>query len=275
MKTDIGIAPSYFTRHVEGEAPVTLTEAIDLCVRHGFSALMLPSTLPKDKAEAIAQKVKESGAYVHQTHLPYYRYQENVDYGEVGKKLLLCAESSYALGTEIIVAHADEFDFSVEYTPVRALEFNRRLFDPVVNFAAKHGMKLAFENVFEDMGRGRYGSTVEELCTIVDGYGVDTVGICWDFGHAKMQYPEAYKAAFDTASDRVICTHVHDNHYGKDLHLAPFLGNTDWAGVMEIYRRKCPRIPLTLEMVYGTLPRALHESFAAFLSSACKRLLTE
>ena len=269
---DFGIAPSYFMRHVDGEAPISIFDAIDLSVRHGFRAMLLSSQMPRERALAVREHLEKSPAYAHQTHLPYYRYEPSVDYEEVGKRLLASAEISYLLGAEIMVAHADEFDFSAEYTPKRALDFNRRLFEPVVEFAAKHGMRMAFENVFEDMGRGRYGSRTEELLSICDAFSSDTVGVCWDFGHGKMQYPEAYISAFGEVADRVICTHLHDNYYYKDLHVAPFLGNTDFGALMRIYHEKCPTVPFTLELVYGTLPRALHESYAAFLYEGCAAL---
>ena len=235
---DFGIAPSYFMRHIEGEEPISLSEAIDLVARHGFRALLLSSRMPRAFAEEARERLVLNDAYTHQTHLPYYRYTPNVDYTEVAKKLLSCAETSYILGADIMVAHADEFDFSREYTPKAAFEFNRRLFEPVVNFAAKHGMRVAFENVFEDMGRGRYGSRTEELLSICDVFSSDTVGVCWDFGHGKMQYPEEYVSAFDAVADRVICTHLHDNYYYKDLHVPPFLGDTDFGALMKIYKEK-------------------------------------
>ena len=269
---DIGIAPSYFMKKYGREEPITLFDAIDLSVRHGFRAMLLSSQMPRERALSVREYLEASPAYAHQTHLPYYRYNKNVDYGEVSKKLLFCAESSYALGADVMVAHADEFDFSVEYTPQRAFDFNRRLFEPVVEFAAKHGMRVAFENVFEDMGRGRYGSRTEELLRVCDAFPSDTVGVCWDFGHGKMEYPEGYVSAFDAVADRVICTHLHDNYYYKDLHVAPFLGDTDFSALMKIYKEKCPNVPLTLELVYGTLPRALHESYAAFLYEGCEFL---
>jgi len=271
---DIGINPSYFMRHIEGEEPISLLEAIDLAVGNGFFAMLLSSRLPRELAESVKEHLYSVDAYTHQTHLPYYRYERDVDYTEVGRRLLKCAACSHILGADIMVAHADEFDFSAEYTPEKAFEFNRRLFEPVVDFAAKHGMRVAFENVFEDMDRGRYGSRTEELLKIADAFPSDTVGICWDFGHGKMQYSEDYAAAFETVADRVICTHLHDNYYYKDLHVAPFLGNTDFAPLMKIYKEKCPNVPLTLELVYGTLPRALHQSYAAFLFSGCDFLRT-
>ena len=272
---DIGIAPSYFTRRIEGEEPLSLTEAIELVVRHGFQALFLPSLMTRERAEAIRDHLSNTDAYAHQTHLPYYRYTRDVDYSEVAKKMLECAEVSRILGAQVLVAHIDEFDFKAEdYSPARAMAFNRRLFDPVVNFATKHGMRVAFENVFLDMSLPRFGSDTDELLAFTDSFSSDTVGICWDFGHAKMQYPDTYVNEFDKAADRMICTHLHDNYYGKDLHSIPFLGDTDFGALMKIYRQKAPSVPLCLELVYGKLPRVLHEDYAALLSKTC-RLLAE
>ena len=271
---NFGINPSYFTKCYGEESPLSLESAIALCEKHGFTALLLSASMPTERAKAVRAYLDTTRAYAHQTHLPYYRYAKGVDYNEVRKKLLSCAEASYALGAEIIVAHADEFDFSAEeYTPLRALAFNRRLFDPVVDFAVGHGMRVAFENVFEDMSIPRHTSRAEELLAFVEDFKTDKVCVCFDFGHAKMQYPDAYAEALDALADKVICTHLHDNYYGKDLHSAPFLGDTNFDALMKIYKKKCPEVPLTLEMVYGTLPRALHESFAAFLYHSCECLV--
>ncbi len=271
---DFGINPSYFTRSIASEEPRSLESAIDLCVRHGLCALLMPSRLSEARAEALGSYIAQKGAYVHQTHLPYYRYTKDVNYGEAGKTFLECAARSHTLGAQTLVVHIDEFDFkAADYTRERVADFNRRLLTPVVDYAVKSGMRVAFENVFVDMGLPRFGSQTEELLAFTESFGCDAVGICWDFGHAKMQYPDAYVAAFDAVADQVIATHLHDNYYGKDLHVAPFLGNTDWAPLMEICRSKAAGVPLTLELVYGTLPQALHESYAVFLAEGCRTLL--
>jgi len=51
-----------------------------------------------------------------------------------------------------------------------------------------------------------------------------------------------------------------------------FLGNTDFGALMKIYHQKAPTVPLCLELVYGTLPQALHEEYAALLSKTCRLL---
>ena len=270
---NFGINPSYFTKRYGEESPLSLESAIALCEKHGFTALLLSASMPTERAKAVRAYLDTTRAYAHQTHLPYFRYEKDVDYEAVKKRLLSCAESSYILGADIMVAHADEFDFSAqEYTPARAHEFNRRLFDGVVDFAVGHGMRVAFENVFEDMSVPRHTSRAEELLAFVEDFKTDKVGVCFDFGHAKMQYPDTYAEALDSLADKVICTHLHDNYYGKDLHSAPFLGNTNFDMLMKIYKRKCPCVPLTLELVYGTLPKTLHESYLSFLFEGVKTL---
>lgn len=73
-------------------------------------------------------------------------------------------ESAHILGSEILVVHGDEFDFSgMEYSEKAVLEFNYRLFSPAVEKLAEYGMKIAFENVFPDMVVPRYCSTPDEL----------------------------------------------------------------------------------------------------------------
>ena len=92
-------------------------------------------------------------------------------------------------GVDILVAHCDEFDFhNDQYTLEKAIEVNYRHFYPIVEFAQRNGMRVAFETVFEDKDKARLGAITEELMTFCDKFDSKTVGICWDFGHAKMQY---------------------------------------------------------------------------------------
>lgn len=55
----------------------------------------------------------------------------------------------------------------------------------------------------------------------------------------------------------ICCTHVHDNYYGKDLHLTPFFGEIDWESHMACMRETGYQGKLSFEFVYGRLPEKL------------------
>ena len=254
---------------------MTLTEAIDLLAEHGFTALDLPAHLSTEAAEETAAHIRKRSLHAHMTHLPNWRYEKNPDYDAHQKEMLRCAETSRILGVDLMVAHCDEFDFNnMEYTKERAIEFNYRYFYPIVEFAAKHGMKVAFETVFEDIGKPRLGSIVEELLEFTEKFDCKTVGVCWDSGHTKMQYPSDYNRALETIVDRVICTHVHDNYYRKDLHVFPFLGDTNWEETMKILKEHGYSNPFTIELAYGKIPTKLLGDYLDILRKSVEYLWT-
>ncbi|HCA47317.1 MAG TPA: hypothetical protein DEP45_08120 [Armatimonadetes bacterium] len=77
------------------------------------------------------------------------------------------------------------------------------------------------------MGQRRYGATIEELHTLIDGIGRSNVGICLDVGHAHVQGYEMAEAVRQ-CGERLIATHIQDNDGTRDGHLAPTRGTINW-----------------------------------------------
>lgn len=272
---ELAVNPSHFKKAAVWEQDRTLIEAIGLVSEAGFKHLDI-GTADRAEAEEIAAYAADKGLSVIQSHMPFNRYKR-ADYAVFSKELITCAESAKLLGSNILVVHGDEFDFAnCEYTPEAALEFNYRFFTPLVDFAAKNNMKVAFECVFNDWWpkeRPRFCSKTEELCALTDKFGADTVGICWDSGHAKVEYGKEHISALKTAGDRVIATHIHDNYYGKDLHLFPFMGDTDWPEFMSTLKNVGYNGDFTFELVYDRLPNALAPEYVKLLCKSGKYLL--
>lgn len=256
---------------VNAERARTLEECVLLVKNAGFNCIDLqPETI--ENPEEIAEFIKKNGMRVNQTHAPFNRYKR-ADISVLEEKLKSAVEKSKLLGADIMVVHGDEFDFSKEWTKDKAIEFNYRLFYPIVEFASANGMKIAFENVFEDIPeRPRVCSRTEELLELVGRFDTDAVGVCWDFGHAKVQYPEGYVAELEKVADRVIATHVHDNYYGKDLHLFPFLGDTDWKGNMSVLKKAEYAGEFTFEFVYDRIPDMLIADYLEIIHKSGKYL---
>ena len=272
---NISIAPFEFQNAGIGEVRRTPRECIELVRDAGFRHL--DAALPQgENPEEFAAFLRQQGMQVIQSHIPFYRPRE-VDYEEAAKANLQCIKDAHAIGSQIAVVHGEEFDYkAARYTRERAMEFNYRFFEPLVDYAAQNGMRVAFESVFQETDsrlQPRLCSYVEDLCELVERYHTDTVGICWDVGHAKLQYRTGYLEALQTAGKRVICTHMHDNFYDRDLHLFPFFGDMNWQGVMHTLRQIGYAGDFSLEVAYSRIPKALAPEYLSLLYKSVDYLI--
>ena len=121
-------------------------------------------------------------------------------------------------------------------------------------------MRVAFENTFQEPTmtvKPHFCALVDDLCALVEKYRTDSVGICWDTGHARLQYGDRDMDALRIAGKKVICTHIHDNYYNQDLHGLPFTGNIHWKNFMATLKEIGYTGDLSFEFVYDRLPKAL------------------
>ncbi|MBO5645959.1 MAG: sugar phosphate isomerase/epimerase [Clostridia bacterium] len=270
---NVSVNCQHFMKAAPGEAERSLNEALLLCAEAGFRFFDM-ATEDIAQADAAAAFMDENGLYVGQSHMPYNRYRRE-DYADFITRVLRCAECAHRMGSPILVVHADEFDFSADtFSLERAREFNVRLFAPLADFAAKHGMRIAFENVFVEHNRQdtyRYCSKTEELLSLLEAFPCQLAGICWDSGHAKMSYGKEHIDALLRVADRVIATHIHDNYYERDLHLPPFMGNCDWPAFMRALRSGGFDGNLSLELHYDRVPEQIAPEWVSWLyRSACR-----
>lgn len=230
-----------------------LGEVLKMIRKAGFEKVDLLVGI--NEAQKTSEILKETGLTVNQSHCPFNRYEKK-DYAEFAKDIMNAVESAHILGSQILVVHGDEFDFSsgMDYSEKAVLEFNYRLFSPAVEKLAQYGMKIAFENVFPDMGVPRYCSTPDEILKLVKLFPKENAGICLDTGHAKVADDKNYLANIRSFADRIISTHIHDNYYGKDLHLFPFLGQLELEECVKILSDSRYGGDFTYEFVYDRIP---------------------
>ena len=271
---ELGINPSYFMRVPKNDRKRDIYECIDLVNKAGFKCVDLSAEkLGGADAFELREFLEKRGMRANQTHCPFNRY-ENDNYESFASRVMKSAENSYNVGAKIFVVHGDEYDFSKEWTTEKAMQFNYDFFAPAVEYCEKHGMKVAFENVFEDMpNKPRLGSKISDLTTLVDKFGSENVGICWDIGHGKVAGGDNHLAILEEAGKRVISTHVHDNCHGKDLHQYPFLGDCDWSETMSTFKKIGYSGEFTFEFVYGNIPDALIEDYIAIFYKTGKYLV--
>lgn len=113
-----------------------------------------------------------------------------------------------------------------------SLRENVAYYTPFVEMATQEGLTLAFENLNEvdEM------HAVKDLCELTDSFQTQHVGICYDFGHAHMRSHDIKKDIL-AMKDRLVATHVADNHGQRDEHLLPFYGTIDWKKAIEALRK--------------------------------------
>ncbi len=174
----------------------------------------------------------------NQAHAPYVQDRLGLPKGEgeefdhlLSRSITFCSD----LNIPILVVH-----------PIKgSLGDNLTYYSSFVKQATKNGITLAFENLNEEDEM----HDVEDLCELVDFFNTKHVGICYDFGHAHMRGHDIRKDIL-MMRDRLIATHVADNHGDRDEHLLPFYGTIDWKKAVETLRKIKYEGDLTYECMF-------------------------
>ncbi len=95
----------------------------------------------------------------------------------------------------------------------RAMENSLTAIEHLKAFAHPLGVKLLVENIQNEVTEPLH------LLEILRAGHFDTVGVCFDAGHAHLG--EGIAASFAILKDRIRAIHLHDNHGQKDEHLWP------------------------------------------------------
>lgn len=187
---ELCISIGYLKKSPEGTLR-TLEQAANICKEGGISYADYLSPVKEDNWEELAYQdakiLSDAGITVHQSHAPYNRYSM-IDESLFYEYMLRSVEAAKILGATYLVIHGDEFRTFSRNTE-DALGWSMEFYAPIAELAQKKGIKLAFENVFEDGngGRLRHTSVTEDLIALIDG--LDAV-CCWDYGHGRKQNGE-------------------------------------------------------------------------------------
>ena len=271
---NVSINANYFTRTRKKGLIHTHDECIKLCVDAGFRFLDYSFDVWCDGWESEADEIMNAaakyGAVIEQSHAPYNFYSRCPM--EVFLKALdRSADAAIRMGIRNLVFHADEYHPTPDtpYDANIALQQIYEILAPCIEKTVSGGVRAALETVFEDHygvpkdKRSHFCGDIQELIDIIDKFNDPMVGCCWDFGHAKLAVGnDKHTDAIRQMGNRIICTHVHDNYYGKDLHLPPFMGDANWEELMPALKQAGYDDSLTFELVYGNLP---DEQVPAFL----------
>lgn len=146
-----------------------------------------------------------------------------------------------------IVLHLGERD---DQWSQRTIEYAETALEHLGAFARPLGVRLLVENLLSEP------TMPERLLTILEMGHLPNVGICLDLGHAHISTGVA--AAIRTAGDRIVSSHIHDNHGMKDEHLWPGDGTIDWTDARKALHALKDQPAAVLEIHY-TLSDVLTE----------------
>ena len=117
------------------------------------------------------------------------------------------------------------------------------------------GVRLAIENHAGDM-------QARELKALVEAAGPDVAGVCLDAGNACWAIEDP-RLALETLAPYVLTSHCRDTAIRASASGAEVAwtrmgeGNIDIEGYLDDFRRLCPGLPVTLEIIVMPAPRAV------------------
>lgn len=183
----------------------------------------------KEWVRGIAEAAARIGLKFTQAHSHVYNFYQFPETNIHKEMVMRSIEGAGMLGIPWIVMHCSTRpDFAENGSTEQRIADNIAFFREMAAFAAQFGVGIAVENA-----SGVY--TAQELIAIVDGVGLNNIGICWDTGHANMKTPDQC-AQLRALGHRVHALHIADNMGERDEHTAPFYGNIDWPPIIQTLR---------------------------------------
>jgi sugar phosphate isomerase/epimerase len=227
-----------------------VTDQISLFGQIGFDAFFTGDTGDLVSYREHAEKCGLVYQSVHaQNNMTQFLWENSDGSREMTKGWLECVERCANAGVPIMTLHpfrfVDKLGIPKRYGVENLL--------PVVELAAKRGVKIAIENCEGE----------DYLATLLDAFAdCDHVGFCWDTGH-ELCYNDG-KDMLSLYGKKLIATHLNDNMgrtdptvnitWHDDAHMLPLDGIADWAGIMARLRREKYEGILTFELKVANNP---------------------
>ena len=212
----------------------------------GFTKILHDPAAP-EVIKANVEAVLSAGLSFDQLHAPYHTinnmWLDNIEsedtYRELTDTIDCCAE----VGAPIATVH-----LSSGPNPPTITDIGRARYTNLVEYAAKKGITVAFENQ-------RFLFNI--AWAFHNFRDASNVGFCWDVGHQACATPNIeFMRLF---GDRLVCTHIEDNNCvpGEDLHILPFDGKADFIKAAQQIKESNYKGCLTMEVyprrdVYGS-----------------------
>lgn len=256
----LGVMTNLFRARRRGQPGHNYIEQVRLCAAAGFRVLDLnvtdsarpgsQSDLAGDdweaKIDALGEEAAKLGVSFSQAHAPYngnlfiYGRQPDEDYFALFREMSRrCVIAAGRLGIKRITIHPLTDTVNTEYDNGIQKRTNIEFYSPMMELAKACGTGLAVENIAEvDLTRARrtYCANTDDLIDLVDTVRDPVLGVCWDFGHARMMFSDQPRQ-LRKIGRRLCATHVQDNTGRRDSHLIPFVGgNIRWEEIMPVLK---------------------------------------
>lgn len=200
----------------------------------------------------VAQWFTDHELKLHSVHAPLYADHDwgrsgglpiSVTYLERRKRINSMDEIKRA----IEVADLLPFKYLVLHLGLPGEEYQIEKYDAAMTslehlriYAKERGVQILLENVPNEL------ATPERLIHFIQYTRMNDLKLCFDTGHAHMA--TGVEPAFQMLKDRIVSTHVNDNHHDKDDHLLPFEGGIDWAQTVRDFRSAESQFPCLFEI---------------------------
>ncbi len=212
----------------------------------------------------VAQWFADQGLKLHSVHAPLYPDHE---WGRSGSLPISIAylqrrkriDSMEEIKRSIEVAERLPFKYLILHLGLPEEEYEIEKYDAAMTslehlriYAKERGVQVLLENVPNQL------ATPERILQFIQYTRMDDLKICFDTGHAHMG--SGVGPAFQTLKDRILSTHINDNHRDKDDHLMPFAGSIDWVRTVRDFRAVDGQFPILFEVRnYGTALETLNQ----------------
>lgn len=107
-------------------------------------------------------------------------------------------------------------------------------------FAKARGVTIALENTPSELGAP---ATLQQFLRETH---LNDLRFCFDIGHAHLETGVA--SGFQVMRDKVVTTHIHDNHGEKDDHVLPYEGAIDWDAALAALAAAPEPLPFVIEL---------------------------
>lgn len=191
----------------------------------------------------IGNTCNQLGVTFGQCHVHFYDFLDPVmseEHKQHEHELLLRSiDFCSRLGSKVCVTHPDTVRNHVAYQR-ESLKANYNFFERLLNETEKYHVDIAIENMcdYSIAPARKFTAVPEELVELIDLFGSDRIGICWDFEHAEIMEQDQ-NAALRYIGKRLKATHVSDTHSKTRpdlMHVMPCFGDIQWQSIMKTLR---------------------------------------
>ena len=172
---------------------------------------------------------REHGLAIDSVHAPFPEGDQLCSPDETKRmesvrQCRIAVDAAQDLNARVIVIHLDRGSTDPQVQS-RILDQGIKSIRTLSTYAIEKRIRVAVEN-----GMGPYAAVLDRIMT---EFSDEPIGFCYDSGHENVDRT-SFKV-LEKYGARLVIVHLHDN-LGKDSHMLPYEGDTDWSRFMQIFR---------------------------------------